>query len=222
MRWAEYLTVVSAAVSPPAARLRTLTVNVAAVVGLGSSVFRPRKVGITVVEAPAPGGRPEERKMSIIGFLVFGLVVGAIARLLVPGRDPMGWIGTIVLGLVGSFVCGLLAKALFDSDGVGLIGSVIGAVVVLLIYNAVVTACRHGCERPRCSRRRVCAALTKPGSASTVVGRRYGLRHRAFFTSVKSPMMASMTMITMKASALPIKAMTTASATVPDTALLSP
>lgn len=75
--------------------------------------------------------------MSIIGFLLFGLVAGAIARLLVPGRDPMGWIGTIVLGLVGSFVGGLLAKALFDSDGVGLVGSVIGAVIVLLIYNAV-------------------------------------------------------------------------------------
>lgn len=76
--------------------------------------------------------------MSIIGFLLFGLVAGALARLLVPGRDPMGWIGTIVLGLVGSFVGGLLAKALFDSDGVGLVGSVIGAVIVLLIYNAVV------------------------------------------------------------------------------------
>jgi uncharacterized membrane protein YeaQ/YmgE (transglycosylase-associated protein family) len=76
--------------------------------------------------------------MSILGWLLFGLVAGAIARLLVPGRDPMGWIGTIVLGLVGSFVGGLVARALFDSDGVGLVGSVIGAVIVLVAYNAVV------------------------------------------------------------------------------------
>ena len=76
--------------------------------------------------------------MAIIGFLLLGLVAGALARLLVPGRDPMGWLGTLALGVVGSFVGGFLAKALFDdSDGVGLIGSVIGAVLVLLVYNAL-------------------------------------------------------------------------------------
>ena len=76
--------------------------------------------------------------MAIIGFLILGLVAGALARLLVPGRDPMGWLGTLVLGVVGSFVGGLAAKALFnDNDGVGLIGSVIGAVIALLVYNAV-------------------------------------------------------------------------------------
>ena len=76
--------------------------------------------------------------MALIGFLILGLVAGALARLLVPGRDPMGWLGTLLLGVAGSFVGGFLAKALFDdSDGVGLIGSVIGAVIVLLVYNAV-------------------------------------------------------------------------------------
>ena len=76
--------------------------------------------------------------MSIIGWLLFGLVVGALARLLVPGRDPMGWIGTILLGIVGSFVGGFLAQMIFNSEGVGLFGSVVGAVLVLLAYNAFV------------------------------------------------------------------------------------
>ncbi|HEX2064870.1 MAG TPA: GlsB/YeaQ/YmgE family stress response membrane protein [Acidimicrobiales bacterium] len=75
--------------------------------------------------------------MSIIGFILVGLVAGALARLLVPGRDPMGIIGTILLGMVGSLVGGFLAKLLFVDDAVGLFGSVVGAVIVLLIYNAV-------------------------------------------------------------------------------------
>lgn len=80
--------------------------------------------------------------LDIIGFIIVGLIAGALARLLVPGRDPMGIFATIFLGMVGSFVGGFLATVLFDSDGdgirpVGIIGSVIGAVICLLIYNAV-------------------------------------------------------------------------------------
>ena len=74
--------------------------------------------------------------MGIIGWLVLGLVAGALARLLVPGRDQLGWVGTLVLGLVGSLLGGFLAELLFDDDAVGLFGSVIGAVIVLLAYNA--------------------------------------------------------------------------------------
>ncbi|MGI9022945.1 MAG: GlsB/YeaQ/YmgE family stress response membrane protein [Acidimicrobiales bacterium] len=80
----------------------------------------------------------------ILALIVVGLIAGALARLLVPGRDPMGIGATIVLGIVGSFVGGFLADVLFRSDGedrglgpVGIIGSVISAVIVLLIYNAV-------------------------------------------------------------------------------------
>ena len=76
--------------------------------------------------------------MSIILFLLLGLVAGVIARFVVPGRDPMGWVGTIVLGCVGALVGGFLGKALFnDSDGAGLFAAVVGAVIVLLVYNAV-------------------------------------------------------------------------------------
>ena len=80
----------------------------------------------------------------ILGLIIVGLIAGAVARLLVPGRDPMGIGATILLGIVGSFVGGFLADVLFRSDTddrglgpAGIIGSIIGAVIVLLIYNAV-------------------------------------------------------------------------------------
>jgi uncharacterized membrane protein YeaQ/YmgE (transglycosylase-associated protein family) len=83
--------------------------------------------------------------MALIGFLIIGLIAGALARLIVPGRDPMGLLATMVLGCVGAFVGGFLAKALLnDTNGVGLFGSVVGAVVVLLIWNAVVARQRRG------------------------------------------------------------------------------
>jgi uncharacterized membrane protein YeaQ/YmgE (transglycosylase-associated protein family) len=86
----------------------------------------------------------------IIGLIVIGLIAGALARLLVPGRDPMGIGATIVLGIVGSFIGGFLWNALFvsgDQDGVspaGLIGSVIGAVIALLVWRAVEGRREHG------------------------------------------------------------------------------
>ncbi len=75
--------------------------------------------------------------MEIIAYLIVGLVAGALARLLVPGRDPMGILGTLLLGLVGSFIGGLFVRTFSDAQSVGIIGSVIGAIVALLIYRAV-------------------------------------------------------------------------------------
>jgi uncharacterized membrane protein YeaQ/YmgE (transglycosylase-associated protein family) len=74
--------------------------------------------------------------VGIIGWLAVGLVAGALARLIVPGRDPMGLLATILLGLAGSLVGGFLADLLFNKQSVGLFGSVVGAVIVLLAYNA--------------------------------------------------------------------------------------
>lgn len=83
--------------------------------------------------------------MTIIAWLLIGLVAGLLARLLVPGRDPMGLFATLALGLVGSLVGAFLANALLgDNDGVGLIGSTIGAVLVLLVWNAVTGRRRRG------------------------------------------------------------------------------
>jgi uncharacterized membrane protein YeaQ/YmgE (transglycosylase-associated protein family) len=77
----------------------------------------------------------------IISLIIVGLVAGALARLLVPGRQDMSIVGTILLGIVGSFVGGFLGYALFHKDSqdgffqpAGIIGSVIGAIIVLLIW----------------------------------------------------------------------------------------
>ena len=75
---------------------------------------------------------------SIIGWLIIGLIVGAIARLLMPGRDPMGCLATALLGIGGSFVGGLIGSAIFaPREGYyrpGFIMSVVGAIILLLIW----------------------------------------------------------------------------------------
>jgi uncharacterized membrane protein YeaQ/YmgE (transglycosylase-associated protein family) len=76
----------------------------------------------------------------IIVLVIIGLICGAIARLLMPGRDPIGIFGTIVLGIVGSFVGGFLQNlveyhtlSIHSFHTVGIIGSIIGAWVLLLL-----------------------------------------------------------------------------------------
>jgi uncharacterized membrane protein YeaQ/YmgE (transglycosylase-associated protein family) len=79
---------------------------------------------------------------AVLLWLVFGAIVGIVARFLVPGADPMGWIGTIVLGIIGSFVGGFLAQLLFTGSAsvppptAGWVGSIVGAVLVLLLWRA--------------------------------------------------------------------------------------
>jgi uncharacterized membrane protein YeaQ/YmgE (transglycosylase-associated protein family) len=82
--------------------------------------------------------------MTIIGFLILGAVAGFLARFIVPGRDPMGFVATVVLGCVGALVGGFLANALFNDDSVGWFGATVGAVIVLLVWNAVVGSRRRG------------------------------------------------------------------------------
>ncbi len=75
--------------------------------------------------------------MGILGWIVFGLVVGAIAKLVMPGKDPGGIIVTILLGVVGSVLGGFLGQALGlygPGDAAGFFMSLIGAVVLLAIY----------------------------------------------------------------------------------------
>jgi uncharacterized membrane protein YeaQ/YmgE (transglycosylase-associated protein family) len=90
----------------------------------------------------------------IVTLVLVGLIAGALARLLVPGRDPMGVGATIVLGIVGSFIGGFLGYVLFHKDGnngffqpSGLIGSIIGSIIALLIYRAVNGRSRGGMMR---------------------------------------------------------------------------
>jgi len=80
--------------------------------------------------------------MGIIATLIVGLIIGALAKLLMPGRDPGGLIVTILLGIAGSFVAGFLGRAVGwyrdTSSGPGIIASVIGAMILLALYRLVV------------------------------------------------------------------------------------
>jgi uncharacterized membrane protein YeaQ/YmgE (transglycosylase-associated protein family) len=80
----------------------------------------------------------------IVYLVIVGIVAGYLARFLVPGRDPMSFVQTMVLGIAGSFIGGFLGYVLFDKDfgegalqASGLLGSIIGAVVALLLWRAV-------------------------------------------------------------------------------------
>lgn len=78
--------------------------------------------------------------MSIIGTILVGLIVGLIARAIKPGNDSMGWIMTIILGIVGSFLASWAGYAMGlypQGSSAGWIASIIGAIVVLFLYNLV-------------------------------------------------------------------------------------
>lgn len=82
--------------------------------------------------------------MGFIWMLIIGLIAGALARLIMPGRDPMGIVMTIILGIVGSILGGLVSWAIWGTDTpesgfrpAGLLLSIIGAIVVLWIYRMV-------------------------------------------------------------------------------------
>jgi uncharacterized membrane protein YeaQ/YmgE (transglycosylase-associated protein family) len=79
--------------------------------------------------------------MHILITLIIGLVVGALAKLIMPGKDPGGIIVTILLGIAGSFIAGMLGHALGwyqVGDGPGIIASIVGALILLGIYRAVI------------------------------------------------------------------------------------
>jgi uncharacterized membrane protein YeaQ/YmgE (transglycosylase-associated protein family) len=74
----------------------------------------------------------------ILGWILFGLVVGIIAKLVMPGRDPGGFVITILLGITGALLGGFLGRALGfygPNEGAGFIMSVLGALVLLFLYN---------------------------------------------------------------------------------------
>src|SRR5215210_7526864 len=90
----------------------------------------------------------------ILGLIIVGLIAGFIARAVVPGPDPMGVVGTIVLGIVGSFIGGSLGFLLFTADfddgaleASGVIGSIVGAILALLVYRLVTSRSSGGLAR---------------------------------------------------------------------------
>ncbi len=88
--------------------------------------------------------------MGIIAWIVFGFIIGLIARAIVPGRQHMGFIATTILGIIGSVIGGLVASAIGGGSGgladwhtAGVIGSIIGAIVLLLVAGGLFTGRRR-------------------------------------------------------------------------------
>lgn len=88
--------------------------------------------------------------LHIIWLIIIGLVVGLIARLLVPGRQPMGWIATALLGIAGAYVGGTLGSVVFPPHHFTItppinhsfLGALVGAVILLVIYKLVTSRTR--------------------------------------------------------------------------------
>ena len=82
--------------------------------------------------------------LGFIWWIIIGLIAGLLGRFLMPGRQPMGWLLTIILGLVGSIVGGMISTLVFGTDPTdrgfhagGLIMSTVGAVIILAIYSRI-------------------------------------------------------------------------------------
>jgi uncharacterized membrane protein YeaQ/YmgE (transglycosylase-associated protein family) len=91
--------------------------------------------------------------VGIIAFIILGLLAGAIAKALMPGADPGGWIITTLIGVVGALLGGFLAGALFDADPLDeffdistWLTAIVGAIILLVIYRLIVSR-RGGAAR---------------------------------------------------------------------------
>ena len=79
--------------------------------------------------------------MAILSWIVFGLVIGIIAKLLMPGRDPGGFIVTMLLGIAGALVGGFIGRAMGfygPNQGAGWLMSILGAIILLALYRMLV------------------------------------------------------------------------------------
>jgi uncharacterized membrane protein YeaQ/YmgE (transglycosylase-associated protein family) len=78
--------------------------------------------------------------MSVLMWIVFGLIAGIVAKLLMPGRDPRGFIFTMVVGIVGALIGGFLGRTMGlygEGDSVGFVMAVVGAMVLLALYRLI-------------------------------------------------------------------------------------
>jgi uncharacterized membrane protein YeaQ/YmgE (transglycosylase-associated protein family) len=79
--------------------------------------------------------------MGILGWILFGLIAGVIAKLVMPGRDPGGFIVTILLGIAGAFLGGFIGRAMGfygEGEAAGMLMSILGAIILLAIYRMAV------------------------------------------------------------------------------------
>lgn len=78
--------------------------------------------------------------LGVVGWIIFGLIVGAIAKLMMPGRDPGGWIITMLLGVAGALLGGWIGRAVGwygPNQGAGFLMSIVGAVILLALYRMI-------------------------------------------------------------------------------------
>ena len=105
-------------------------------------VREPEGMAAALVAVPLIAAKGDNLRLdtdigSILGYILVGLIVGLLARLLVPGRDPLGLLGTLVLGVVGAVLGGWLAGAFFkETAGVDWLASIGVAVVLVLLVRA--------------------------------------------------------------------------------------
>ena len=105
-------------------------------------IFEPEILGAGLATVPLIAAKGDNLRLdtdigSILGYILVGLIVGLLARLLVPGRDPLGLLGTLVLGVVGAVLGGWLAGAFFkETAGVDWLASIGVAVVLVLLVRA--------------------------------------------------------------------------------------
>ena len=92
----------------------------------------------------------EREGMGIIAFIILGAIAGAVAKALMPGDDPGGWIVTTIIGIVGALLGGFIAGALFNADPLDeffdistWLTAIVGSIILLAIYRLIVSR-RHG------------------------------------------------------------------------------
>ena len=105
-------------------------------------VLEPEGTGAALAAVPLIAAKGETLRLdtdigSILGFILVGLIVGLLARLLLPGRDPVGLLGTLLIGVIGAVLGGWLAGAFFkETAGVDWLASIGVAVLLLLLVRA--------------------------------------------------------------------------------------
>lgn len=104
--------------------------------------MRPETMGAVMAAVPLIAGKGDTLRLdidigSILGYILVGLIVGLLARLLVPGRDPVGLLGTLVIGVIGAVLGGWLAGAFFqETAGVDWLASIGVAILLVLLLRA--------------------------------------------------------------------------------------